>query len=96
MLGMTYGTREQINSQIQSTLTDYPQSAMIGRELWDFIASEEGYCQKVLNWIDEIMNLEPTKFSDELEKKRALLIEDWEQKFGTGRESIETVLKKYL
>lgn len=96
MLGMTYGTREQINSQIQSTLIGYPQSTMIGRELWDFIASEDGYCQKVLNWIDKVMNLEPTKFSDELENKKNLLITEWENKFGTGKESIEKVLQNYL
>ncbi len=70
ILGMTYGTRDQINSQIQSTLIGYPNSTMIGRELWDFIASENGYCHKVLKWIDEIMTYEPTKFSDELEKKK--------------------------
>lgn len=96
MLGMTYGTRSQINSQIQSTLIGYPQTTMVGRELWDFIASEDGYCQKMLNWIDEIMNLEPTKFSEELEKKKRLLINDWENKFGTGRSSIEIVLENYL
>lgn len=96
MLGMTYGTREQINSQIQSTLIGYPQSTMIGRELWDFIASEDGYCQKVLSWIDKVMNLEPTKFSDELENKKNLLITEWENKFGTGKESIEKVLQNYL
>ena len=96
MLGMTYGTRRQINSQIQSTLIGYPQTTMVGRELWDFIASEDGYCQKMLNWIDEIMNLEPTKFSEELEKKKRLLINDWEDKFGTGRSSIEKVLENYL
>ncbi len=96
MLGMTYGTREQINSQIQSTLIGYPQSTMIGRELWDFIASEEGYCQRVLDLIDEIMKLEPTKFSKELDIKRNLLIEEWEAKFGTGKESINVVLNKYL
>jgi len=96
MLGMTYGTRKQINSQIQSTLIGYPQTTMVGRELWDFIASEDGYCQKMLNWIDEIMNLEPTRFSEELEKKKRLLINDWEDKFGTGRSSIEKVLENYL
>lgn len=96
MLGMTYGTRKQINSQIQSTLIGYPKSTMIGRELWDFIASEEGYCQKILNLIDDIMRLEPTKFSEELELKRNLLIEEWEKKFGTGKESINVVLNNYL
>jgi hypothetical protein len=96
MLGMTYGTRKQINSQIQSTLIGYPKSTMIGRELWDFIASEKGYCQKILDLVDDIMRLEPTKFSEELELKRNLLIEEWETKFGTGKESINVVLNNYL
>ncbi|PIP54707.1 MAG: hypothetical protein COX07_03820 [Bacteroidetes bacterium CG23_combo_of_CG06-09_8_20_14_all_32_9] len=96
MLGMTYGTRKQINSQIQTTLIGYPDSTLIGKELWDFIADENGYCQKVLNWIDIIMKNEPTKFSDELELKKKLLIKDWEKKYGTGRQSIEKVLLNYL
>lgn len=96
MLGMSYGTRNQINSQIQSTLIGYPKSTMIGRELWDFIASEKGYCQKILDLIDEIMKLEPTKFSEELEIKRNLLIEEWETKFGIGKESINDVLNNYI
>jgi len=50
ILGMTYGTREQISGQIQSTLIDYPKSTKIGKELWDFIASENGYCIKLLNF----------------------------------------------
>jgi hypothetical protein len=96
ILGMTYGTKEQINSQIQSTLIDYPNSTMIGKELWDFIAGETGYCERLLNLIDEIMKEEPTKFSDEIEIKRKALIIDWENKFGIGKNSIDLVLHKYL
>jgi len=33
---------------------------------------------------------------EELEKKKRLLINDWEDKFGTGRSSIEKVLENYL
>lgn len=43
ILGMTYGKREQINNQIQSTLIGFPESALIGEKFWDFIAKEEGY-----------------------------------------------------
>ena len=42
------------------------------------------------------MKDEPTKFSDEIEKKRNSLCVDWEKKFGTGRDSIRAVLEKYL
>ncbi|MCU0391059.1 MAG: TdeIII family type II restriction endonuclease [Thermoflexibacter sp.] len=96
MLGMTYGTKEQVNSQIQSTLINYPKSIMIGKELWDFIAGEIGYCDTLLNLIDEIMKEEPTRFSDEIENKRQNLILDWESKFGVGKKSIDFVLQKYL
>lgn len=96
MLGMTYGRREQINSQIQSTLIGYPQSTLIGREFWDFIAEEAGYCQKILDWINEVMVLEPIKFSKILEEKRLLLINEWEKIFGTGKSSIDKVLGNYL
>ena len=96
ILGMTYGTREQINSQIQSTLIGYPKSTMIGKELWDFIANEKGYCIKLIDLIDEIARSIHFKFSEELERKRQLLIEEWENNFGKGKESIDLVLKKYL
>jgi len=96
ILGMTYGTKKQINNQIQSTLINFPTSVKIGQELWDFIANEKGYCFKILDLIDKIMENEPTKFSQELEKKRILLIRDWEKQFGVGKKSIDTVLSKYL
>lgn len=96
ILGMTYGRRGQINSQIQSTLIGYPQSTLIGREFWDFIAKEIGYCQKVLDWINEVMTLEPTRFSTILENKRLSLIKEWEDTWGTGKNSINKVLENYL
>ncbi|MBE7545762.1 PmeII family type II restriction endonuclease [uncultured Candidatus Kuenenia sp.] len=96
MLGMTYGKREQINTQIQSTLIGYPKSAIIGKEFWDFIAKEEGYCKKILNWINEVMELQPTNFSETLEEKKLSLIKDWENTWGKGKISIDNVLKNYL
>ena len=96
LLGMTYGKKSQINSQVRGTLTNYPESVLIGRELWDFIADENGHCQKILDLIDVVMKNEPTKFSDELEKKLFLLIEGWEIKYGQGKQSIEKVLQNYL
>ncbi len=96
VLGMTYGTREQISGQIQSTLINYPESTKIGQELWDFIADEDGYCIKLLDLIDNITKNSHFKFSKELENKRELLIKDWERKFGVGKRSIDLVLNKYI
>ncbi len=96
ILGMTYGTREQISTQIQSTLIDYPKSTKIGKELWDFIADEKGYCMKLLDLIDEITKNSHYRFSQELEEKKQLLIKEWENKFGKGKKSVDLVLSKYI
>ena len=96
ILGMTYGTRQQISGQIQSTLIDYPQSTKVGKELWDFIANETGYCMKLLDLIDNITSNSHFKFSKELEEKKIILIKDWEKKYGLGKASIDLVLKKYI
>ncbi|MBU1626054.1 hypothetical protein KKB18_01675 [bacterium] len=96
MLGMTYGKHEQINTQIQSTLIGFPDSTLIGKKFWDFIAKEEGYCMKILDWINEVMRLQPTNFSATLEKKKLSLIKDWEKRWGTGKKSIDKVLENYL
>jgi hypothetical protein len=96
ILGMTYGTMEQINSQIQSTLLDYPNSVKIGKELWDFISNENGYCVKLLDLFDEISSSFHIRFSEELENKRSKLISEWEVIFGKGKKSIDFVLNKYI
>jgi len=96
ILGMTYGIRDQISGQIQSTLLDFPESTMVGKELWDFIANKEGYCMELIHLIDELMKSSNFKFSTELETKRLNLIKDWEIQFGVGKESIDLVLNKYL
>lgn len=96
LLGMTYGRESQINSQIRGYLTNFENSIKIGKELWDFIAGESGYCQQMLDLIDEIMSEEPIKFSDELEKKKLLLFDEWKENFGDGKESIDKVLENYL
>lgn len=96
ILGITYGKKSQINSQVREYLTNFENSVKIGEDLWDFIADEKGHCQQMLSLIDEITSKEPIKFSEELETKRLLLFNEWKEKFGEGRESIEKVLKNYL
>ena len=95
-LGISYGNKSKINDQIKTNLIHYPDSVMIGKELWDFISEETGYYEKILRWIDELANNEPMKFSIELEKKRMQLIEEWETHYSTGKESINEVLKRFI
>ncbi len=70
--------------------------AQIGFTKKLFIANENGYCQKILDLIDDIMKDEPTRFSIEIEKKLRMLITDWERDYGKGKNSIDFVLQKYL
>ena len=42
------------------------------------------------------MKLHPTNLSDTLEEKKIYLMKDWENTWGTGKESIDKVLKNYL
>lgn len=37
-----------------------------------------------------------TKFSDELEKKKNELINDWKLNYGTGKESIDNFLDNFM
>ena len=42
------------------------------------------------------MKLKPTEFSDILEAKKLLLIQDLENRWRTGRTSINKVMENYL
>ncbi|HZT57814.1 MAG TPA: PmeII family type II restriction endonuclease [Pyrinomonadaceae bacterium] len=94
VLGVTYGKDGQLSSIMQK-VEGYPGSVLMGRRLWDFIADEKGYTEKVLEWAAVGMR-ENIHFSELLENKRAALIQNWEEKYGTGVDSIKVVLEQYL
>lgn len=95
ILGMTFGKEEQINNQISKYLNKETQTK-IGRELWDFVSGEKDYYLKLFNLIDKIMLDKETKFSDELEKKKNELINDWKMNYGEGKESIDKYLENFM
>jgi hypothetical protein len=95
MLGVTYGIKGSHLSSIMQGVTGYPENVLVGHELWDFVANEKGYTEKVLEWASTGMPIN-TDFSTLLESKRISIVEDWENKYGTGLESIKKVLKRYL
>ncbi len=94
ILGVTYGKDEQLSS-IMQRVHGYPESVLIGRNLWDFIAEEKGYTERVLEWASVGLP-ENINFSTLLEDKRSALIKAWEEKYGVGVESIRKVLQQYL
>lgn len=95
MLGVTYGRKDDHLSSIMQGVDGYPDKVLVGHELWDFVANEKGYTEKVLEWASAgIPN--NTDFSELLESKRLEIIAAWEAKYGTGLTSIQRVLKRYL
>ena len=95
MLGVTYGVKDNHLSIIMQGVDGYPKNVLVGHELWDFVAQEKGYTAKVLEWASAGMP-QNTDFSSLLEDKRLSIVSDWEAKYGTGLESIEKVLNRYL
>lgn len=95
MLGVTYGIKDDHLSSIMQGVEGYPKNVLVGHELWDFVAQEKGYTAKVLEWASAGMP-QNTDFSALLENKRLSIVKDWEAKYGTGLESIEKVLNRYL
>lgn len=91
VLGVTYGLQAQLSGMMQRV----SGKVLMGQDLWDFVADEKGYTQKALEWASAGMP-NNTDFGTLLDKKEQALLVDWERKYGTGRDSIEKVLQRYL
>ncbi|HZP83543.1 MAG TPA: PmeII family type II restriction endonuclease [Chthonomonadaceae bacterium] len=91
ILGVTYGLQTQLSGIMQRV----SGKVLMGQDLWDFVADEKGYTQKVLEWASAGMP-NNTDFGTLLDNKERAIMYDWESKYGTGRASIEKVLKRCL
>lgn len=95
LLGMTYGKRNKVSSQIRNGLSNYDKSSLIGRELWDFIKGENNYHKKIFEVLDSasegILN---TTFTDLISKKLEQLLTEWELKYS--RKTLHEVLDNYI
>ena len=91
MLGVTYGVKTQLSAMMQKVEGE----VLIGRDLWDFVADEKGYTEKVLQWAAKGMPGN-TDFGAILEAKEKLIAKEWEAKYGTGIASIEKALERYV
>ncbi|MCK8828524.1 hypothetical protein MWH25_12400 [Natroniella acetigena] len=97
LLGMTFGNKEALSSQISGNLRNVEEKSKIGREFWDFIAQKNGFTKELLNMISNAAKKyeakeEGRKLSDLINEKRDLLLKQWNGKYGgTDKESIEKV-----
>lgn len=94
-LGMTYGRREKVSPQIMGNLNDPDKQTKVGRELWDFIAEEEGYFRKVVKVVsDATSGLLSDNFIELIDKRIDVLVEQWDEKFN-GKEFPE-IMEYYI
>lgn len=96
ILGMTYGNRSKISTQIKSNLTNFDTKVKIGHELWDFISEEKDYSNVLLNIIDKASQFF-TPASNNLSKiiteKVDEIYKTWQEKYE--EQNIHDILKKY-
>ena len=95
ILGMTYGTKKRISSQIKDNLNDFDNSILIGRELWDFISGEKNFHRELFNILDQSSEYITSKtFSEHLKDRLARLVGEWKTK--NGDKTLEDVYEDYL
>ncbi|MFT4893172.1 MAG: hypothetical protein ACI8Z7_000973 [Candidatus Nanohaloarchaea archaeon] len=100
MLGMTYGERDQVSSQIRGNLNDFDDKALIGEEFWEFLTDNENYYYSLISRIDEISRESTDKFSksflEAVDGKVEELCDEWEEEYGArGEEGMRKFLDTY-
>lgn len=95
LLGMTYGRKHRVSSQIKGTLTDYENNSLIGREFWNLIGEKDNYHREILKILDESSKAITTKsYIDLLYGKIDKILEEWNERYA-GR-SIDEVMEDYV
>lgn len=97
ILGMTYGTKSQISSQIRGKLADFERRAFIGEDFWKLLSGNEHYYGELIKLIDHLSE----KFKEKYERtflvlvkeKKSQLASQWKEKYGDVGEK---GLKKFV
>ncbi len=100
MLGMTYGTKSQVSSQIRDNLDSFDERSLIGEDFWEFLTGDEEYYGSLIRLIDGLS----TEYEDEyrqtylelVETQTERLEEEWEERYGSlGREGLDRFVEEY-
>lgn len=95
LLGMTYGRKSRISSQIKDNLSDFENSFLIGRELWDFVSEERNFHRELFKVLDQSSELVTSKtFSAHLDAQLKALLADWKNAYGD--KALNDVFENYL
>lgn len=101
VLGMTYGDKEHISTQIKDNLSGFANRAFIGEEFWALLSGESKYYENLINLIDNLSQQYgqefQTAFLDLVREKKTDLIQSWERKYGAiGEEGLAAFISQYL
>lgn len=96
-IGMTYGQRCNSTvtlSLMRSYLPDMEIRTLVGRELWDFLSGDEHFHERLFDSlrVSAAVILETRSIQEEIEKKIADLLIEFEERYGKGEEG----LTKYI
>lgn len=95
LLGMTYGRKERISSQIRDNLKDFNESVLIGRGLWDFVSEQKDFHKQIFQILDgSSRNITSKTFSDHLKDQLATLMNEWTQTYGS--QDVDVAYEHYL
>lgn len=90
MLGMTYGEKHQVSSQIRNNLDNFSKRVKIGDEFWEFLSQSEDYFDELIGVTSDVLNDFDISYIDLIELKIEELVDDWKNKYGT--DSIDELL----
>ena len=100
MLGMTYGDRSQISSQITENLNNFDEKSAIGSEFWEFLTDQEDYFSELISIIsglsEEYEDRYANDYLDLVEKKKKELIKQWKKQYGTDTDgTLDDFIEEY-
>ena len=100
MLGMTYGDRSQVSSQITGNLNDFDEKSVIGSEFWEFLTEQEDYFSELIFIIsglsEEYEDRYANDYLDLVENKKQELITQWKQQYGTDTDgTLDDFIQEY-
>lgn len=95
MLGMTYGRKERVSTQIQGTLINYEENSLIGREFWELIGQKQNYHKEILTILDEASKaLTSESYIEQVYKKIESITQEWNTRYS-GK-SIDEAMEDYV
>lgn len=100
ILGMTYGTKNQISPQIRGSLVDFDNRAFIGKDFWRLLSGRDEYYGELITLIDSLsqifINEYATSYLDLVQKTKKKLVHQWTIEYGSaGKKGLQRLIERY-